>query len=101
MLKKEFYIFSHAFATHLQILFLVKYYSSNIKIMKTKFLVSAMLHSEKIFYLLCSTFKNNEKCFLFHLKSNFRSHDTQIFVLTFWSFKNIRLISKFMTSKHG
>ena len=28
---------------------------------------------------------NDEKCFLFHLKSSFHSQDAQIFVLTFWS----------------
>ena len=28
-------------------------------------------------------FKNDEKCYLFHLKSFFRSQDIQIFVLTF------------------
>ena len=28
-------------------------------------------------------FKNNEKCFLFHVKRSFRSQD--FFVLTFWS----------------
>ena len=29
-------------------------------------------------------FKNDEKCFLFHLKSSFRSQDIYIFVLTFF-----------------
>ena len=29
--------------------------------------------------------KNNEKCFLFHLKRFFCSQNVQIFVLTFWS----------------
>ena len=32
-----------------------------------------------------SSFKNDEKCSLFHLKSLFRSQDIQIFVLTFCS----------------
>ena len=32
-----------------------------------------------------SLFKNDEKCFLFHLKSSFRSQDIEVFVLTFWS----------------
>ena len=48
--------------------------------------------------------KNDEKCFSFHLKSSFCSQVIQIFVLNFWScrkngfIRNIRLISKFMTS---
>ena len=54
-----------------------------------------------LFYLFqWNPFKSNEKCVLFHPKSSFRS---QIFVLTFWSWKvghwslvKIRLISKFM-----
>ena len=29
--------------------------------------------------------KNDEKCFLFHLKSSIHSQDICIFVLTFWS----------------
>ena len=44
---------------------------------------------------------------LLHLKSFFRSQDIKIIALTFWScrknalIRNIRLISKFMTSKPG
>ena len=51
--------------------------------------------------------KNNEKCFLFQLKSSFRSQDIQMFVLTFWScgknglIRKIRLISKFMVLQPG
>ena len=32
--------------------------------------------------------KEIEKCFLFHLKSSFRSQDISIFVLSFWSCRN-------------
>ena len=52
-------------------------------------------------------FKNNQKCFLFHLKSSFRSQDILIFVLNFWAcrkngfIRKIRLISKFMTLQPG
>ena len=52
-------------------------------------------------------FRNDEKCFLFHLKNSFRSQDIEIYALTFWSrrkkglIRNIRLISKFMTSQIG
>ena len=60
------------------------------------------------FYLLqWKSFKNDEKCFLAHLKSYFRSQDIYIFVLTFWScrkndlIRKIRLISKFMTWQPG
>ena len=42
------------------------------------------LRSEKIFGNW-KPFKNDDKCFLFHLKSSFRSQDIQFFVLTFWS----------------
>ena len=30
-------------------------------------------------------FKNDEKCFLFYLKSSFRSQDISVFVINFWS----------------
>ena len=30
-------------------------------------------------------FKNDEKCFLFYLKSSFRSQDISVFVISFWS----------------
>ena len=54
-----------------------------------------------------NSFKNDEKCFLYHFKSSFHSQDIQIFVLTFWScrkkgfIRKTRLISKFMTSQPG
>ena len=47
-------------------------------------------------------FKNNEKCFLFHLKGSFRSQDIYLFVTTFWScrknglIRKVRPTSKFM-----
>ena len=53
------------------------------------------------------SFKNDEKCFSFHLTSCFPSEDIKIFVLSFWScrknglIRNIRLISKSMTSQPG
>ena len=54
----------------------------------------------------CKSFKNNEKCFLFHLKSSFCSQDIYVFVLTFWScnkrlIRKIRLISNLMRSQPG
>ena len=59
-------------------------------------------------YLLDSKpFKNDDKCFLFQLKSLFRSQDILVFVTTFWScrkiglIRKIRLTSKFMTSLPG
>ena len=59
-------------------------------------------------YLLDSKpFKNDDKCFLFQLKSLFRSQDILVFVTTFWScrknglIRKIRLTSKFMTSQPG
>ena len=50
---------------------------------------------------------NDEKCFLFHLKSYFRSQDILTFVLTFWpyrkngSIRKIKSISNLMTSEPG
>ena len=52
--------------------------------------------------------KNDEKYFLFHWKSSFRSQDIYLFILTFWSCikmawlkKKIRSISSFMTWQPG
>ena len=68
----------------------------------------ALSPSKKFLYLLqWLPFTNDEKCFLFYLKSSFRSQDIEIFVLTFWAcrknglIRKIRLISKFMTSQSG
>ena len=50
-------------------------------------------------------FRNDEKWFLFHLKSSFRPQDIQAFVTNFWScrknglIRKIRLTSEFMTSQ--
>ena len=63
---------------------------------------------KKAFYFLqWSPFKNDEKCFLYHLKSSFRSQDIYIFVMTFWSYRKsslirkISLTEKFMTPLPG
>ena len=48
------------------------------------FIKKRTLRSETIFGYWKS-FKNDEKCFLFHLKSSFCSQDISIFFLTFWS----------------
>ena len=49
-------------------------------------LVSAIFYQIFIFSSNDSSSKNYEKCFLFHLKSSFRSRDIQIFVFFFPSF---------------
>ena len=60
-----------------------------------------LLPSKKLFYLLqWKPFKNDEKCFSFHLKNCFRSQDIYIFELIFL-IRNIRLFSKFAASKPG
>ena len=52
-------------------------------------------------------FKNDGKCFLFHLKSSFCSQDIKVFVMTFWScrknslIRKMRLTLKFMTLQPG
>ena len=48
------------------------------------YFLKAHSRSEKSFGN-CKLFKNDEKCFLFHLKSSLRSIDIRIFILTFWS----------------
>ena len=61
---------------------------------------SHLLKKKKLFASVVAL----QKCFLFHLKSSFRSQDIKIFVLTFWGacrknslMRKIRSISKFMT----
>ena len=52
------------------------------------------------------SFRSDEKCSLFHLKSSLRSQDIYV-VMNFWSYRKnclirkIRLTSKFMTSQVG
>ena len=55
------------------------------------------LSPSKIFFYLLQRWKvlqNDEKCFLFHIKSNFRSQDILILVLTFRSYGKNGLIRK-------
>ena len=65
------------------------------------------LPKEFVLFAFRKPFKNDEKCFLFHLKSSLRSQDIYVFVTTFWScrknclIRKIRLTSKFMTSRPG
>ena len=70
-----------------------------------EFRVGLLPSKKTLFYLLqWQPFKNDEKCFLFHLKSSSHSQDIYMFVLTFWAcrkhglIRKMRLISKFMTS---
>ena len=51
-----------------------------------KLFLKAHFQSETIFSKW-KPFKNDEKCFLFHLRSSFLSQDILVFVLTFWSRK--------------
>ena len=66
--------------------------------------------SSKKIYVVCliwKPYKNDENCFLFHLKSSFRSQDIYDFVTTFWRcgknglIRKIRSTSKFMMSQPG
>ena len=53
-------------------------------------LVSAIFYQFFYFFIKWKAFKNFEKCFLFHLKSFFRSRDIQIFPifsLPFYTFQ--------------
>ena len=44
------------------------------------FIVKACVRYFYQFFIFFIKFKNYEKCFLFHIKSSFRSRDIQIFV---------------------
>ena len=59
----------------------------------------------KMFFLFHrNPFKNDQKCFLFHLKSSFRSQNIKILVLTFIKnalIKKTMLILKFKMSQSG
>ena len=64
--------------------------------------------SKKLCYLLdWKRFKNDRKCFLFHLESSFCFQDIKVFVTTLSScrknglIRKIRLTSKFMMSQPG
>ena len=68
----------------------------------------ALTFKKKKCYLLdWKPLKNDEKCFLFHLKSPFGSQYISVFVTIVWScrkngmIRKIRLTSKFMTSLLG
>ena len=70
------------------------------------FIWSRSLTFQKCFcYLLdWKPFKNDEKCFLFYLKSSFCSQDIYVFVRNFWSCRKnslITLASKFLMSQPG
>ena len=66
------------------------------------FLKSDSHFLEKNCYLLgWKRFKNDEKCFLFDLKSSFRSQDIYVFVTTFWSYKKNSLIIKESAKSRG
>ena len=88
------------------------YYENLRRTMRTAIVsypLNSNSHLRKEIVLLVSMkpFKNDEKCFLFNLRSSVCSHDISVFVLTFWScrknglIRKIRLILKFMSSKLG
>ena len=60
-----------------------------------------------VYLLQWKLLKDDEKCFLFYLRSSFCCQDIWIFVLTFWPFRKngfirkIKLIWKFMTYHPG
>ena len=75
---------------------------------QTHFKNLAALPFQKVSYLLdWKSFQNDEKYFLFRLKSFFRSQDIWVFVMTFSScrknslIRKARLTSKFKTSQRG
>ena len=46
------------------------------------------------YFLLWKPFKNDEKCFLFHLQGFFRPQNIYVFVMTFWSCRKKDLMKK-------
>ena len=56
-----------------------------MKWLKSQFYIKGALIKSETIFDNSKPFKNDEKCFLFHLKSSFRSKDLSIFVSTFWS----------------
>ena len=68
---------------------------NNTVILSSRTLKSDSHLLKKLFYLLqWKSFKNDEKCFLFHLKNSFCSQDIYAFVLNFWSCRKNGLIRK-------
>ena len=68
----------------------------------TPFLMSESHLPRNFFYVLQwkpfkKLFKNDEKCFLFHVKSSFCLWDICIFILTFWLYRK-RLTKKAMVN---
>ena len=65
------------------------------------------LRKNLCYFLDWKPFQNDEKWFLFHLKSFFRPQDISVFAMTFWScrknslIRKIRLTSKFMMLQPG
>ena len=78
----------HTLVVH--ILILVLNWDSSVSSLK----LDSHLPKKLVLLLQRKPFKKDEKCFLFHIKSFFRSQDIQIFVLTFWSFRKNGLIRK-------
>ena len=80
-------------------------YAASITLNKLK--LDSHLPKKMLYLLQWKLFKNDEKSFLLHFKSFFRSQDIEIFVLTFWScrknslIRKITLTSKFMMSQRG
>ena len=72
---------------------------------KTNYLKLDSHLPNKLLFASMTALKNDEKCFLFHLKSSFRFQNICIFILAFWSYRKnglirkIRLISNFTTSQ--
>ena len=70
-----------------------------------EFILKSGSHFPKKF-VIC-LIENYKKCFLFHLKSSFRSKYISVFVTTFWPYRKsglirkTRLTSEFMTSQSG
>ena len=66
-------------------------YITSTKIFLSLKLVSAIFYQVFIFFIKWQTFKNYEKCFLFHLKSSFCSRDIQIFVTSYLPFHTFQI----------
>ena len=65
------------------------------KVFLWKYFFGLLSSKKNLCYLLdWKPFKNDEKCFLFHLENSICSQDIYVFVMTFWSCRKNDMIKK-------
>ena len=104
-----YFIFSFFLGFHKKLCFYQFYFIFQWSIKFQQQNIKAWLSPSKncLVILDCKPFKNDDKCFLFYLKSAFHSQDILVFVTIFRScrknglIRKISLTSKFMSSQPG